>query len=151
MAREAFLTKDEEEQIVEAITQAENMTSGEIRVHIEHNCDGEPLERAKEIFAELAMHETELRNGVLLYVATDDHKIAVFGGKGIHEQVGQQFWDTTIHEMITYFKSDQFVDGMVYAVRSIGKQLKDFFPYQTDDVNELPDDISYNSNRDEES
>jgi uncharacterized membrane protein len=149
MSRSDFLTKEQEQRVVDAIAEAENVTSGEIRVHIENTCEGEPLERAKELFAELNMHKTELRNGVLLYIATDDHKVAVFGGKAIHDQVGQRFWDDTISEMTNYFRKGNFVDGMVFAVRSIGKQLTDFFPYQKDDVNELSDDISYNSNKDE--
>ncbi|MGM0588426.1 MAG: TPM domain-containing protein [Bacteroidota bacterium] len=150
MARDEFLTEQQEQQVVQAITEAENTTSSEIRVHIEHTCDGEPLERAKEVFADLAMSETELNNGVLLYLATDDHKIAIYGGKGIHEKVGQAFWDSTIKQMIGHFKADEFEEGMVEAVKNIGEQLAKYFPYQDGDENELSDDISYHANRDDD-
>jgi uncharacterized membrane protein len=150
MAREAFLSEQQEQLVVQAITEAEKTTSSEIRVHIEHTCDDEPLERAKELFADLAMSETELNNGVLLYIATDDHKIAVYGGKGIHEQVGQSFWDSTIEKLVAHFKKDEFVEGMVEAVKNIGNELSTYFPYQKGDENELSDDISYHANRDDD-
>ncbi len=147
MAR--FLTKDQEQTIIKAIREAENQTSGEIRVHIEPKCKPEdPLERAMEVFAELHMHETELRNGVIIYVSTDDHKLAIWGDKGINEKVGQDFWEHELELMTKYFKAEDYETGLKEVIAHIGNKLREFFPYQKDDTNELSDDISYGEEKD---
>ncbi|MEO1023009.1 MAG: TPM domain-containing protein [Bacteroidota bacterium] len=139
-----FLTKPQEKAIVAAIAEAEKQTSGEVRVHLEPSCKTEdPIERAKQVFAELNMHNTELRNGILVYVATKDHKLAIWGGEGIHEKVGQAFWDNEVALLVKYFKAGDHETGLTEVIRQIGERLKEHFPYQNDDVNELPDDISY--------
>lgn len=147
MAR--FLSKEEEQTIISAIKDAETATSGEVRVHIENKCKADdPVDRAKEVFAELKMHETELKNGVIIYIATKDHKLAIWGDQGIHEKVGQNFWEEEIKLMQKYFQADDYESGIKDAVLMVGQKLKEFFPYQKDDVNELPDDISYGENND---
>src|SRR6478735_3091048 len=87
-----FFTETEQQQIIEAIKQAELNTSGEIRLHIEPTCDGDPYERAQKVFESLGMQTTELKNGVLFYLAYKSKKFAIIGDKGIHEKVSQQFW-----------------------------------------------------------
>lgn len=145
-----FLTKEQEEHIVEAIREAENATSGEIRVHIEKSCEtDDPVERAKEVFAELDMHKTDLRNGVIIYVATDDHKVAIWGDEGIHKQVGQDFWEEELNLILKYFRAGDFESGIRDAVLQAGEKLKEFFPVADDDVNELPDQISYNTDQED--
>lgn len=143
-----FLSKEQEESIVESISQAEIETSGEIRVHIEKTCPKEePIERAKEVFAELNMHETELRNGVIVYVAYKDRKVAIWGDEGIHQKVGQEFWDDEFQLMLKYFKSEDYETGLSEVVLRIGHKLKEHFPHQKDDVNELSNEISYNKEK----
>lgn len=145
-----FLSKEEEKTIVSAIKEAELNTSGEVRLHIEPKCKTEdPKERAIQVFAELGMHETELNNGVIIYVATKDHKMAIWGDSGIHEKVGQSFWEDEIALMKKYFQADDYESGLKDAILQVGQKLKEFFPYQQDDVNELSDDISYGGNEDE--
>ncbi|RNC79385.1 MAG: TPM domain-containing protein [Balneola sp.] len=147
MAR--FLTKEEEKTIVAAIKEAENNTSGEVRVHIEDRCKAnDAITRAKEVFADLNMHETELKNGVIIYIATKDHKMAIWGDEGIHEKVGQDFWNSEIELMKKYFQADDYESGLRDAILLVGQKLKEFFPYQSDDVNELDDEISYGENGD---
>lgn len=142
MAR--ILSKEQENSVMNAIKEAESNTSGEIRVHIEDRCKiGDPIKRAIEMFGELRMHETELRNGVIVYVAIKDHKLAVWGDEGIHKKVGQDFWNDTLATMQKYFSADDYEIGLSEAILMIGDKLKEFFPYQSDDVNELSDDISY--------
>ncbi|MBO6794205.1 MAG: TPM domain-containing protein [Balneolaceae bacterium] len=142
MAR--LLSKEQEKHVMAAIKEAETNTSGEIRVHLEDRCKGDdPIKRAIEVFGELHMHETELRNGVIVYVAIKDHKIAVWGDEGIHTKVGQNFWDDVLKRMTKYFQAGDFETGLSEAILMIGDKLKDNFPYQTDDKNELSDDISY--------
>ncbi|MEO9884871.1 MAG: TPM domain-containing protein [Balneola sp.] len=145
-----FLNEDQEKTIIRAIREAETSSSGEIRVHLEAKCENEdPIERAKEVFTELNMHETELRNGTIIYVATDDHKIAIWGDEGIHSKVGQNFWNDELDLLTRYFMADDYETGLREAVLKIGEKLREFFPYQgEDDINELSDDISYGDDKD---
>lgn len=146
-ARE-FLTKKEEEQIIEAINEAEKKTSGEIRVHIEHHCKGDPLERAAHIFHDLGMDETRLKNGVLIYIATEDHKAAVYGGKGIDEEVDDGFWDEVLHILINHFKKEAYEEGIEKAIHTVGDKLEELFPYhQKGELNELSNEISFHYNK----
>lgn len=141
-----FLSQEQEEHIVDAIRQAEEATSGEIRVHIEKKCKAEtPVDRAKEVFAELKMHETEFRNGVIVYVAWKDHKLAIWGDEGIHGKVGQKFWEEEVELLVKYFKENDYETGLSEVVLQIGQKLKENFPFdQKGEVNELSDEISYN-------
>lgn len=147
-----FLTTEQEEHIVDAIKQAEKETSGEIRVHIEKKCKTEsPIERAIEVFTELEMHKTEQRNGVIVYVATKDHKVAVWGDEGIHRKVGQEFWEEELELILKYFRAGDYETGLIEGVLQIGQKLKENFPSdQKGELNELPNQISYNKEQDED-
>lgn len=151
MSTNGFLTDKQEQRIIKAIAEAENKTSGEVRVHIEHKSNRDPLERAARIFHELGMDETELQNGVLIYIATEDHKAAVYAGKGIHKQVEEGFWNDVLNIILTHFKQQEYEAGIVEAVKKVGNKLKELFPGRHDDVNELTDDISYKKNNDKPS
>lgn len=146
MSTNGFLTDKQEQKIIKAIAEAENRTSGEVRVHIEHKCNRDPLERAAKIFHELGMDETELQNGVLIYIATEDHKAAVYAGKGILKQVEDGFWDEVLKIILNHFKKEEYEAGLVEAIKKVGFKLKELFPYRQDDINELSDEISYRKN-----
>ncbi len=137
-----FFNSAQKEMILQAIREAEKETSGEIRLHIESKCKGDPLQRAIQVFAKLKMHKTKLRNGALIYLAVEDQKFAIFGDEGINKAVPDNFWEDVKDEMAEYFAKGDFVTGVTKGIHRIGEKLKTFFPYQTDDVNELPDDIS---------
>ena len=137
-----FFSKEEKNKIVQAIKEAEHQTSGEIRLHLESRSKGNTLERAVHIFEKLKMHDTRLRNGTLIYIAVKDRKFSIFGDQGINEIVPDNFWEDVKEEMRRFFIKDQFADGVIRGIFLIGEKLKEFFPYQEDDVNELPDDIS---------
>ena len=137
-----FFNKDEKEKIIQAIKDAEKETSGEIRLHMESRCKGKALDRAVEMFAKLKMHETQLHNGTLIYLAVKDHKFAIFGDEGINEIVADNFWEDVKEEMRNFFAKEEFQKGISRGIFLVGEKLKEFFPYQEDDVNELPDDIS---------
>ena len=141
---EKLLTEENKTKIVDAIQRAEKNTSGEVRVHIESKLKkkSSTLDRAVEVFEQLNMQETALRNGVLVYVALDDRQFAIIGDQGIHEKVGDTFWDAEKEKMTGYFKEGDVIGGIVYFIDQIGQKLKEFFPYQSDDVNELSDEIS---------
>lgn len=135
----------EQERIINAIRQAELATSGEIRVHVEAHCPSpDPVQRAIDVFHRLGMHETKLRNGVLFYLAHEDHKFAIVGDQGIDRQVPADFWESTKDLMRGYFAKTQYVDGLRLGIDRAGQQLKQYFPYDgATDTNELPDDISF--------
>lgn len=137
-----FLTREEEHEIVNAITTAEKNTSGEIRVHIEKHSEKPPLERAQEVFHILGMDATQARNGVLFYVGVEDHTFAIIGDEGIDKVVEDDFWDCTKDVVINRFKEKRFKDGLVEGILRAGERLKKFFPYSSDDENELPNEIS---------
>ena len=142
MRAEDFFTQEELNKIVESIEKAELETSGEIRFHMESNCKADPLKRAIQVFKNLKMHKTELRNGTLVYLATADKKFAIVGDKGINEKVPENFWEDVKNEMSEQFKNNEFVTGISNAILKIGDKLKEFFPYKSDDINELYDDVS---------
>ena len=139
-----FLSKQEEQQVVEAIREAEGHTSGEIRVHFERNLDKEPMKRAEEVFCYLRMDRTEKKNGVLFYVAVDDHQFAVLGDHGIDEVVPDDFWESIRDEVIAEFRVGKHAKGLVAGILHAGEKLKEFFPVEGDHKNELPDQISKN-------
>ncbi len=137
-----FFTAEEQKKIIAAIQEAEKETSGEIRLHLESHCKGDALERAIKIFARLKMHKTKLRNGTLIYLAVLDRKFSIFGDEGINKVVPENFWEDVKEEMRVDFVKGDFLNGVIKGIRRIGEKLKEYFPYQQDDVNELPDEIS---------
>ncbi|MDX6183126.1 TPM domain-containing protein [Flavobacterium sp. Fl-77] len=139
---EDFLSKEEEQEIVEAIRVAEKNTSGEIRVHIEKTTSKVPFDRALEVFHELKMDETQLQNGVLFYFAVADKNFIICGDKGINDLVADDFWDCTKDKMSAQFKLGNFKQGIVEGILNAGEQLKKHFPWSTDDTNELSNEIS---------
>ena len=138
-------TSTEKEQIIKAIQEAEKNSSGEIRVHIENHCSKMILDRAAQVFAKLKMHKTALRNGVLIYIAIQDKQFAILGDAGINTKVPPNFWDSTKNLMLELFRQGKICQGICQGIQEIGLQLKTYFPYQNNDVNELPDDISFKS------
>jgi uncharacterized membrane protein len=137
-----FLSKEDENEIVAAIQLAEKNTSGEIRVHIEQTTSKVPFDRALEVFYELKMNETQLQNGVLIYLASADKQFVICGDKGINEVVASDFWDSTKEIMAAQFKQGHFKQGLIDGISQAGKQLKTYFPWQADDTNELSNEIS---------
>jgi uncharacterized membrane protein len=140
---ENFFTSEEKSTIVLAIQEAEKDTSGEIRVHIENRCKGEVLDRASQLFEILKMHKTEKRNGVLFYLAVLDQKFAIIGDGGINAVTPDDFWDKIKASMLSFFLKGEFADGLITGIQMAGKALKEYFPYQEDDINELSDEISF--------
>lgn len=140
-----YFTPAEKDIIVKAIQEAERRTSGEIRIYVESKCEMvNPVLRAREIFYQLKMDQTASRNGVLLYLAMDDHQLAVFGDEGIHQKVGHEFWEKEVAIMLKEFKHKHFIEGIAHIVEDIGEALVTNFPYDgTTDKNELPDDIVF--------
>jgi len=138
-----FLGKENELLITQAIERAEHQTSGEIRVHLETKCGEDVLDRAAWLFKKLKMNETKDRNGVLIYLSINDRKFAIIGDAGINKVVPEGFWNENKEMMISHFSKGEFALGIINGIEKTGEQLKQYFPFQTDDVNELSDEISY--------
>lgn len=139
---ESFFSKAEEDEIVEAIRTAEKNTSGEIRVHLEKNEQKPPMERAREVFYSLGMDKTKAKNAVLFYINVQKKQFAILGDQGIDEVVPDNFWQDAIHLLTAYFKREAYKEGLVKAILEVGLKLKEYFPHQSDDTNELDDAIS---------
>ncbi len=139
---EDFLSNSDEAQIIEAIRKAEALTSGEIRVHIESQCENDPFDHAMEVFHELKMDNTKLQNGVLIYVAVDLKQFVIYGDKGINDVVPLGFWDSTRDAMLLHFKKGDFKQGLIKGIEEASTVLAEYFPWQHSNRNELPNEIS---------
>ena len=137
-----FFTKEEESQIIRAIQKAEKATSGELRIHLTKQIKKDPIQEAVRIFKLLKMGKTKQRNGCLILIGLKNKKVAVIGDKGINDVVADNFWDDVVDVIIEDFKKDNYAQGLEQGILMIGEKLKQYFPYATDDVNELPDEIS---------
>ncbi|CAI8261643.1 MAG: Uncharacterised protein [Flavobacteriia bacterium] len=140
--KERFFDPESEERVLSAIRQAEQNTSGEIRVHLERSSGKDPYKRAQQVFSRLGMHRTAERNGVLFYLATEDHKFTILGDKGIDQAVPDGFWNEIRDEMQRHFRLGEFEQGLSRGILMAGEQLAHFFPHSADDINELDDEIS---------
>ena len=139
---EAFLTTDEEQEIVDAILEAEKNTSGEIRVHIEASAKIDHFSRAQQVFHFLKMDNTKDENGVLIYVAVDDKKFVIYGDRGIDRAVPKGFWESTKNTIASHFKKGAYKEGIVEGILKAGKELEEHFPWHHGDENELSDAVS---------
>lgn len=145
MKASSFFTKEQQAHIRDAIKEAEESTSGEIRVHIETRLREDVLDRAAWIFTKLGMHKTEERNGVLFYLAVSDRKFAIIGDSGINTRVPEGYWDKIKEVMEKHFREEKFPEGLAKGIHLAGLQLKEHFPHQKDDINELSDEISFDN------
>lgn len=138
-----ILTREDEDDIKQAILNAELDTSGEIRVHVESICPGDVVKRASAVFYQLNIHETKMRNGVLFFVALRSRKFAIIPDVGIKQVAPDHFWDDLKMDMLDYFREDQFAEGLIHGIGKTAGYLKKHFPYINGDKNELPDEVSY--------
>jgi len=134
------------EAIAAAVAAAERETSGEIRVHLERrlpaDAPGDALARAVDVFTRLGMHATAERNGVLIYLAVDDHQLAIAGDAAVHARVGDECWQRIRDAMVERLRRGEARAAVVHAVAEVGEVLRRFFPRRPDDRNELSDQVS---------
>ena len=143
MRASTFFSDEQKKLIISAIEEAEKITSGEIRLHVEMRCHGDIMKRAAKVFDKLKMQCTQQRNGVLFYMAISDRQFAIIGDSGINDKVPEGFWNDIEKRMTELFAKGLFTEGVTDGIRMAGEQLKKHFPYQSDDVNELSDEISF--------
>ncbi len=142
MTIEDSITEEIKSKIEHAIKLAELGTSCELRVHLENKCPEDILDRASFIFSELDMHRTKFRNGILIYLALEDRKVAILGDAGINECIEPDTWNSIKESMIDYFKRELIEEGIVHAVIMAGEKMKKFFPIHADDSNELSNKVT---------
>lgn len=138
-----IFTEQDQEVIAHAIAEAEKATSGEIRIAIDKHCSGDAFERATAYFSKLGMDKTAKHNGVLIYLAYEDHKFAIIGDRGINKVVPDDFWETTQTAMKAHFAGGNIVQGIIAGILLAGEKLALYFPFEGDDINELPNDIIF--------
>lgn len=143
MPLEDFIPLEGQRRIAQAITEAERRSSGEICVHATPHCSGETLPQAEAVFNAKGLYRTRRRNAVLIYIAYRDRKVAILGDEGINRQVPEGFWDEALQLLTYHLKRHSPVEGICAAVALIGDQLKDLFPADRDDINELSNEVSY--------
>ena len=137
-----MLGKHAKYEIVEAIRRAEESTRGEIRVHVRNKSSPDPMKEARKVFRRLGMHRTTEHNGVLIFVALKSQTFVIFGDEAMHQKVGDLFWNATRDKMKGYFEKDDMVGGIIAGVQSVGEKLKQHFPAETGNKNELSDGVS---------
>ena len=143
--KKPFFTEEQNEKIVNAIRDAEMQTSGEVRIFVENRCKYvDALDRAKQLFDNLEMGRTELRNGVLFYIAIKDRQLAIYADDGIHKAAGPDYWKNSVKDILSVFSKENITEGIIASISKIGQALKTYFPYEKEiDKNELPDEIVF--------
>ncbi len=142
MNLDSIITEEVKQHIEHAIMLAERGTSAEVRVHIEDECKEDALDRAAHVFAQLEMHKTELRNGVLIYAALGNKKMAILGDAGINKNMQQKDWDVIKEHILEQFRQGNIEAGLIAGVDDVGELLHRFFPIASDDTNELPNTVT---------
>ena len=137
-----FLSEDDLAAVTRAVTEAEGHTSAEVRVHLDYSCEGDALPKAIKVFERLGMHKTAARNGALVYISVTDRKLALIGDRGIHERVGEAYWQGLVDAVRGRMRQQQSRDGLIHAIAEVGRTLGRHFPRRPDDRDELPDDVS---------
>lgn len=141
---QTIINSAEKKSLVQLIKDVESKTSGEIRVYIEGICPtDDPMERCKELFLHLNMHKTALHNAVLIYLATQDRKYAIFGDSGIYEKAGAAYWQQRASVLVDHLRKGEYAKGLEQCIIEVGSSLAQFYPPTLTNKNELPDDILF--------
>lgn len=141
MKQKEFVSKLDQELISKGISQAEEKSSGEIRVYVTRRKSENVMATAQEEFHRLGMEKTKYRNGVLLFIMPVNRSFAIVGDEGIHQKCGDVFWQETRDAMVVLLKEERFTDAILAGVNRAGEVLARYFPRDADDKNELPNEV----------
>jgi len=142
LSQKKLLDLIDDDRIKAAIAAAEQQTSGEIRVSVSRYFWGSVRHAADKAFTRMGMRATRDRNGILFFVVPSRRAFAIIGDQGIHDKVGQEFWEKLVAAMSGDFKSGKFNEGLIRGIAECGRSLGAHFPYEGEkDVNELTDEI----------
>ena len=123
-----FIKQLPHDTLVGAIREAEQKTSGQIRVLISHKSVADPVAAAQKEFVRLGMTQSPERNGVLIFVAPRSHQFAVIGDEAVHAKCGDEFWRKLADAMSGYFRKSEFTPGIIHGVQKAGELLAEHFP-----------------------
>jgi uncharacterized membrane protein len=138
-----FFSQAEASAIEQAVRQAESRTSAEIKLFVSRHCWTNIREKAATVFKKLGLYKTRQRNGVLILLVLTNREFIIYGDQGIHEKVGQRFWDDVRTTMLSYFKKDSFGEGLCEGIKLAGEKLAQYFPYKSNDINEISNEVEY--------
>lgn len=138
-----FFTAEEQQQIEAAIRTAEQATSAEIKLVVLRHCWQNIKAKAIELFKKHQLYNTQQRNAVLIVLVTTNREFTIYGDEGIHQKVGQSFWDDVRDVMAGHFRNNEFGYGLEAGIERIGDKLKYFYPCGDDDINEIDDGVAY--------
>lgn len=138
-----WLDADAKSDIAKAVHELEKRSSAEIRVHVASRISKPVMDMAVDWFWKNGMHLTARRNGVLIFVASENHEFAVVGDLGIHAKVGEVFWNQTRDIMQKHFVKGEFKEGVLAGIAAITGVLALYFPIENGDRNELMDEVSH--------
>ena len=141
MKTKSFFKQLDHDRIVAAIVEAEQHTSGEIRVYVSHRAVRDARADAIRRFHSLGMHRTKHRNAVLIFVAPKTQQFFVVGDEGIHAKCGDAFWERVVAEMQAQFRKARFTDAILHGITAAGRILAEHFTREKSDRNELPDSV----------
>ena len=118
----------DEQRISDAIKAAEANTSGKIYVTLSPHFWGAAQRGTQHAFHKLRGAHQMDESGVLFYVVPSRHELHVLGGAGIHDKVGQQFWDRVVNEVAQQIKATDLTTGIVRGVGITGEALAHHYP-----------------------
>lgn len=138
---EQFLQSEEQDMVQQAIARAETMSSAEVKLIILRHCWIKLHQKAAQLFRKYRLHETQQRNAVLILLVTTNREFLIYGDQGIHEKVGQSFWDETRDLMTRHFQQGHMALGLQQGIESIGRKLATYFPRSQHDQDEIDNAI----------
>src|SRR5688572_13209680 len=133
------------EAIEKAVAAAESRTGGEVCFAVETALDipelwsgKTPRECAHEAFAHLRVWDSELNNGVLIYVLMADRDVEIVADRGAATRISPNEWETACRLMEAHFREGRFREGAVAGVEAVGGLLEREYPSRNADRDELP-------------
>jgi uncharacterized membrane protein len=143
MPRPSNLPANWRDVVSATVSLAEKKTAAEIKVVVLNYCWVDIREKARVLFFRHGLQKTKNRNAVMIVLVLKNREFLVYGDKGIHEKVTDEFWLHTRDSMLSSFQKGDIVEGLCHGVQLVGEKLALYFPYQHNDENELSDEVIY--------
>jgi len=134
------------DRLEQAIQACERRHGAELRFVVETGLEGvrlwrgiTPRARAEEVFARLGVWDTELDNGVLIYVLLADRDVEILADRGFNGKVTAEEWEAVCREMERHFARGDFETGSLAGIEGATRLMERHFPPGSPEPNELPD------------
>lgn len=143
-ATKRYFNQQDQHAIAEAVKDAEQGHIGEIQVVIEAYIPASQAfyqnthARAKQLFAEIGVWDTEFNSGVLLYINLCDKRVEILIDRGIKKATTQKVWNEICESMIQTIKKQEYRQAVINGVTEIGIILDTYYAGKVIDIeNEL--------------